>query len=177
MGIKRNNGRVDADVKITITHAMNTDSPQPICLEIEDASSGLMVAQLHLSADALGKALTGRACQKAKAEIYSFGVERAGMLLSLADLTIPLPSGRETRTGDTDKIEEWLRESFVAQNGWEIDCDLRSRSSFDREGNLHTTMRRYGPRGEPLPPPTVVGPVIGCTYTGTNVRTPRFTRE
>lgn len=124
--------------KVTISRITYSDH-EAVNISIEDVSSGIQFAELELSAEAFGLAITGLSYREADLTVR--GLQYIGKRRVTEKRTIECP----LTTYDRTKLESWLREN-AQEEGWIVNTYLGSQPSVSyKEGKtfLNYSVTKY----------------------------------
>lgn len=124
--------------KVTISRITYSDY-EAVNISIEDVSSGIQFAELELSAEAFGLAITGLSYREADLTVR--GLQYIGKRRVTEKRTIECPLATYDRT----KLESWLREN-AQEEGWIVNTYLGSQPSVSyKEGKtfLNYSVTKY----------------------------------
>lgn len=124
--------------KVTISRVSYHDC-EKVVISIDDVSSGIQFAELELSAEAFGLAITGLSYREADLTVR--GLQYIGKRRVTEKRTIECP----LTTYDRTKLESWLREN-AQEEGWIVNNYLGSQTSVSyKEGKtfLNYSVTKY----------------------------------
>lgn len=113
--------------KVTISRT-NWNDRETVSISIEDVNSGIQFAELELSLESFGQAVTGLSYREADLTVR--GLEYVGKHRVTEQRTIECPLSTYNRY----ELENWLRDN-AQEDGWILSTYLGSQSSVSyREG-------------------------------------------
>lgn len=133
----RKGDRTSLAGKIGFSRHSNGDTPRGIHIEIEDAKSGLVIAELEMSPEGFGNAVTGLGYQDCvltyvptEDSLRCYGKKREVKTLTLDVPHYPMPTAVGLRRALVEQFPDWdsggweiLRDGLRSQQngkGWEI---------------------------------------------------------
>lgn len=124
--------------KVTISRVTYSDH-EAVNISIEDVNSGIQFAELELSLESFGQAVTGLSYREADLTVR--GLQYIGKRQVTEKRTIECP----LTTYDRTKLESWLREN-AQEEGWIVNTYLGSQTSVSyKEGKtfLNYSVTKY----------------------------------
>lgn len=114
--------------------SINRSSDDKVRISFRDEASGIEFAEVAMTIEAFGNAITGLSAQSAALEVR--GLQWVGKQRVTEERTIECPLDTYNR----DELSAWLRDN-AQEDGWLVNTYLGSQGSISRQGSK--TVLRY----------------------------------